>query len=56
MAERLSGMVWQAGGCTSWYQDSEGRNPTIWPGKVGEFRRRCRAAGLEDYRLVERTR
>ncbi len=50
MAERLSGMVWQAGGCTSWYHDAEGRNPTIWPGRVGEFRRRCAAAGLADYR------
>lgn len=53
MRRRLAGMVWQAGGCRSWYQDAQGGNPVLWPGTVGEFRRRTRAAGLADYRAVE---
>lgn len=52
MQRRLAGMVWQAGGCSSWYQDAQGRNPTLWPGTVGEFRRRARAGALDDYRRV----
>lgn len=47
---RLSGSVWQAGGCVSWYQDAAGRNTTLWPGTAGEFRKRMAAAGLEQYR------
>ena len=49
MEERLSSMVWQAGGCRSWYQDENGRNTTLWPGTVTEFRRRLRRAGIEDF-------
>lgn len=46
---RLSGMVWQAGGCRSWYQDDHGRNTTLWPGTVREYEKRMRAAGLDEY-------
>ena len=49
---RLARTVWQAGGCTSWYKDAEGRNPTIWPGTVTEFRRLACAGGLGDYRPI----
>ena len=51
--ERLATTVWQTGGCTSWYKDAKGRNPTIWPGTVREFRRLTRTGGLGDYRLVD---
>ncbi len=34
------GSVWTAGGCLSWYQDSTGRNSTLWPGSVRAYRRR----------------
>ncbi|HSF96843.1 MAG TPA: NAD(P)/FAD-dependent oxidoreductase [Thermohalobaculum sp.] len=46
---RLARMVWQTGGCTSWYKDADGRNPTLWPGTVTQFRRLARASGLSDY-------
>ncbi|SDC45525.1 flavin-containing monooxygenase [Ruegeria marina] len=49
MQERLTDSVWQAGGCTSWYQDNKGRNTTLWPGTVGEYRKRMAGAGLEQY-------
>jgi cation diffusion facilitator CzcD-associated flavoprotein CzcO len=29
---RLAGSVWNAGGCQSWYLDSNGRNGVWWPG------------------------
>lgn len=53
MERRLSGMVWQAGGCSSWYQDAGGRNPTLWPGTVAEFRRRAHAASMSDYQGLD---
>ncbi|MCG6559561.1 NAD(P)/FAD-dependent oxidoreductase [Ruegeria sp. 1NDH52C] len=49
MQERLTDSVWQAGGCSSWYQDSTGRNTTLWPGTVGEYRKRMAGAGMEQY-------
>lgn len=49
MQERLTDSVWQAGGCSSWYQDSSGRNTTLWPGTVGEYRKRMAGAGIEQY-------
>lgn len=53
MERRLSSTVWQAGGCTSWYQDARGRNTTLWPGSVDEYARRMAAAGLSEYAPVE---
>ncbi|NVO54262.1 NAD(P)/FAD-dependent oxidoreductase [Rhodobacteraceae bacterium B1Z28] len=49
MQDRHTDSVWQAGGCTSWYQDAEGRNTTLWPGTVGEFQKRMAQSGLEQY-------
>lgn len=37
---RMRGTVWLRGGCRSWYLDATGRNSTLWPGSVGQFRRR----------------
>ena len=51
---RLDDTVWQTGGCTSWYKDAQGRNPTIWPGTVREFCRLTRRSGLADYLPVDR--
>lgn len=53
VTERLAGMVWQAGGCASWYQDAQGRNTTLWPGTVREYQRRMAGAGLDEYREAE---
>jgi cation diffusion facilitator CzcD-associated flavoprotein CzcO len=36
---RMRGTVWNSG-CRSWYIDSEGRNPTLWPDWTWRFRRR----------------
>ncbi|MGD9863770.1 MAG: flavin-containing monooxygenase [Pseudodonghicola sp.] len=52
MEARLAATVWQTGGCTSWYQDGAGRNPTLWPGTAGEYRKRMARAGAEQYRAA----
>ncbi|MCA0930354.1 flavin-containing monooxygenase [Ruegeria profundi] len=49
MQDRHADSVWQAGGCTSWYQDAKGRNTTLWPGTVSEYEKRMAKAGLEHY-------
>jgi cation diffusion facilitator CzcD-associated flavoprotein CzcO len=38
--KRMSGTVWTAGGCASWYLDRRGRNSTLWPDFTWRFRRR----------------
>jgi cation diffusion facilitator CzcD-associated flavoprotein CzcO len=50
--EQMRGTVWTAGGCASWYLDSQGRNSTLWPGFTFDFRRRTARFALADY-LVE---
>ncbi|EEE36456.1 cyclohexanone monooxygenase [Rhodobacteraceae bacterium KLH11] len=52
MQDRHANSIWQAGGCTSWYQDAQGRNTTLWPGTVSEFRKRMAQSGLEQYHTV----
>lgn len=52
MQDRHTDSVWQAGGCTSWYQDANGRNTTLWPGTVAEFQKRMARSGLEQYHAV----
>ena len=36
---RMRRTVWVRGGCTSWYLDEHGRNPTLWPGSTFAFKR-----------------
>jgi cation diffusion facilitator CzcD-associated flavoprotein CzcO len=48
---RMRNTVWLAGGCRSWYLDPSGRNSAIWPGSVGEFRRRVAPFRADEYRL-----
>jgi cation diffusion facilitator CzcD-associated flavoprotein CzcO len=38
---RMAGTVWTTG-CSSWYLDDTGRNPTLWPDWTWRFRRRAR--------------
>jgi cation diffusion facilitator CzcD-associated flavoprotein CzcO len=53
LQQRLDGSVWQAGGCTSWYQHPEsGRNTLLWPSSLLEFWRRTRRVRLADYRTA----
>ncbi|HZU33232.1 MAG TPA: NAD(P)/FAD-dependent oxidoreductase [Candidatus Angelobacter sp.] len=52
LRERLTGTVWQSGGCRSWYQDAAtGENPIIWPGSVVAYIRRTRKVKEKDYVL-----
>ncbi len=51
---RMSGSVWTAGGCRSWYLDRTGRNSALWPGFTIPFRRRLRRLRPADYRLIPR--
>jgi hypothetical protein len=32
LQDKLSGSVWNDGGCQSWYLDANGKNSTLWPG------------------------
>jgi cation diffusion facilitator CzcD-associated flavoprotein CzcO len=49
---RLSGSVWLAGGCASWYLDADGRNRTLWPDYTFRFRRRTRKVRPGDHELL----
>jgi cation diffusion facilitator CzcD-associated flavoprotein CzcO len=46
---RMAGTVWQQGGCSSWYQDPDGRNTTLWPGFTFRFRHLTRSVDLSEY-------
>ncbi|HEY8083407.1 MAG TPA: NAD(P)/FAD-dependent oxidoreductase [Solirubrobacterales bacterium] len=46
---RLTGTVWNAGGCMSYYLDANGRNSTMFPGSTFELRRRLSRFDLTDY-------
>lgn len=47
---RMTGTVWQTGGCRSWYQDPRsGRNTVLWPDTSVAFWRRTRRTRLSDY-------
>ncbi|HEX8084198.1 MAG TPA: NAD(P)/FAD-dependent oxidoreductase [Solirubrobacteraceae bacterium] len=49
--ERLSGSVWNVGGCASWYLDPSGRNALMWPGTVLRYRHRTRRFDPRPYVL-----
>lgn len=50
--QRMRPTVWMTGGCVSWYLNPAGRNPTLWPGSVGRFRRATRHLDLAEYTLL----
>ena len=50
--DRLEGTVWNAGGCSSWYRDEAGRNPSIWPTYTWRFRRAAAHFDLADYQAA----
>ena len=49
LQEQLQGTVWNAGGCSSWYLDRNGRNTTLWPTFTLPYRRALASFPLEDY-------
>ncbi|MGW0801642.1 flavin-containing monooxygenase [Nonomuraea sp. NPDC002799] len=52
LRERLDPLVWNAGGCTSWYLDEHGVNRTIWPGFTFEYWARTRKVKPGAYELI----
>ncbi len=54
---RLAATVWQAGGCTSWYQDpATGRNTLLWPKSTLSYWFRTRFLRRSDYQRSEYAR
>ncbi|TMR91737.1 flavin-containing monooxygenase [Nonomuraea basaltis] len=49
---RLDPLVWNAGGCRSWYLDEHGVNRTIWPGFTFEYWARTRKVQPGAYELI----
>jgi cation diffusion facilitator CzcD-associated flavoprotein CzcO len=56
IARQLSGTVWDAGGCASWYLDANGRNSTMWPDYTFRYRRRVDRFDVADYDIALATR
>ncbi|MEO3790644.1 NAD(P)/FAD-dependent oxidoreductase [Nonomuraea sp. B10E15] len=52
LRERLDPLVWNAGGCRSWYLDEHGVNRTIWPGFTFEYWARTRKVKPGAYQLI----
>ncbi|GIF71979.1 flavin-containing monooxygenase [Asanoa siamensis] len=49
---RMTGTVWQSGGCRSWYQDRTGRVSTLWPGHTWSYWLRTRRFAAKAYHRV----
>ncbi|GAA3190066.1 flavin-containing monooxygenase [Nonomuraea roseoviolacea] len=49
---RLDPLVWNAGGCRSWYLDEHGVNRTMWPGFSFEYWARTLKANPRAYELI----
>lgn len=47
--DALSGTVWNSGGCSSWYLDSQGRNSVMWPTFTFRFRARTKTFDVTSY-------
>jgi cation diffusion facilitator CzcD-associated flavoprotein CzcO len=52
LQDRLSGTVWNTGGCSSWYLDANGRNSTIWPDFTWRFWQQTRRFDEPAYTLT----
>jgi cation diffusion facilitator CzcD-associated flavoprotein CzcO len=52
IGRRMARTVWATGGCVSWYLDSAGRNPTLWPGSIRQFRRATSRVDLSEYEAI----
>jgi cation diffusion facilitator CzcD-associated flavoprotein CzcO len=52
--KQLSGTVWNAGGCKSWYIDAAGRNSSLWPTHTFRFKKSTERFDLESYVLRPR--
>jgi len=48
---RLKKMVWNSGGCKSWYLNDKGENFTVWPGFTWKYWVETRKLITRDYVL-----
>ena len=48
---KMQKTVWQSGGCKSWYQTTEGKNVTLWPGFTFTFIKQTKKFNPENYFL-----
>ncbi|MFE4478522.1 MULTISPECIES: flavin-containing monooxygenase [Streptomycetaceae] len=55
LQNRLKNTVWNTGGCTSWYTDTKGNNPSIWPTYTWRFRHQTRTFDLTNYQTTTHT-
>lgn len=51
---RLQDVVWNNGGCMSWYLDEHGKNVTLWPGYTVEYWLRTRRVKWAHFALEKR--
>ncbi len=52
LQEKLTGTVWQTGGCQSWYRNAAGRNVVLWPGFTWQFRLQTKHFDVENYQRL----
>ncbi|MFE7592764.1 flavin-containing monooxygenase [Kitasatospora sp. NPDC057512] len=55
LQNRLKNTVWNTGGCTSWYTDTKGNNPSIWPTYTWRFHHQTRTFDLTNYQTTTHT-
>ncbi|MEU8925760.1 NAD(P)/FAD-dependent oxidoreductase [Kitasatospora sp. NPDC048545] len=55
LQNRLKNTVWNTGGCTSWYTDTKGNNPSIWPTYTWRFNRQTRHLDITNYQTTTHT-
>lgn len=53
--EQLKGTVWQAGGCSSWYQAADGKNFSLWPTYTWKYWLETRKVNVADYNFMSST-
>jgi cation diffusion facilitator CzcD-associated flavoprotein CzcO len=53
--QKLDGTAWDPRTCTSWYADSTGRNPSIWPMKTSTFEKGTRKFDVQAYQVATLT-
>jgi cation diffusion facilitator CzcD-associated flavoprotein CzcO len=56
LQRRMRHTVWNTGGCSSWYLDSQGRNTTLWPKSTVTFRRRLARFDADAYDIQGQAR
>ena len=54
LQRRMRRTVWTTGGCSSWYLDEHGNNPTLWPRSTLSFRRHLARFDADAYTVTTR--